>query len=433
MKSCKINLLSFALLVATLTFFSCKEDPIETCDTITCDPGFTCENGMCIVDTSTDTYRLTGNITEDKTLDAGNCWILDGRIIVEPGVTLTIAPGACIKGETGEGALASSLIIAKGATINAAGTAANPIVFTSIGDNITSGNQIGTSLDYNTQNGLWGGVIILGDAPISPESGTTAQIEGIPADITAGNYGGTNATDNSGVFTYVSIRFGGTNIGAGNEINGLTLGGVGSGTTIHHVEVVANFDDGIEFFGGTVNVSDAVVVNQGDDAFDVDQAWSGTLNNFINIAGNESDFSLEIDGPEGSENAGGKFNMINGTLKGGAGSMAIFKKDAQGNVGNTYFLNYVEGSTVAIDDNSTYDHFDNGTLTMTGLQFDAAMGMEIEDIAADDSESGTTDFVEYFAAAANNNTVVTNPTIGADTNAFSTWSLAAKEGLLTGL
>lgn len=432
MKSLGIKLLSFSLfLIASITFFSCEEDTTgTTCETIICDAGFTCVNGICVVDNSTDEYRLTGNISTNKTLDAANVWTLEGRVIVEPGVTLTIEPGTVIKGKLGVGAAASSLIIAKGATINAVGTPSNPIVFTSEGDNITSGSQVGTSLNYETQNGLWGGLIILGDAPISPESGNTAQIEGIPADVTAGNYGGNNPMDNSGRLAYVSIRFGGAEIGAGNEINGLTLGGVGSETEIHHIEVVSNFDDGIEFFGGTVNVSDAIVVNQGDDAFDVDQAWSGTLDNYINIAGPESDFSLEIDGPEGSENATGAFNMMNGTLKGGAGSMVIFKKDAQGNVGNTYFLNYEAGSTVSIDDPETYAKFDNGTLTLGGLQFDEAMGMALSDIAADDSGSGTTDYVTYFQA---NCSVVPSNTVGANTNEFTTWSLASKEGLLSGL
>jgi hypothetical protein len=432
MKSFGIKLLSFSiLLIASMTFFSCEEDTTgTTCETITCDAGFTCVNGICVIETIVDEYKLTGSITTDKTLDAGNVWTLEGRVIVESGATLTIEPGTVIKGKLGVGAAASSLVIAKGATINAIGTASNPIVFTSEGDNITAGNQVGTSLNYETQNGLWGGLIILGDAPISPESGTTAQIEGIPADVASGNYGGNNPTDNSGTVAYISIRFGGAEIGAGNEINGLTLGGVGSGTTIHHIEVVSNFDDGIEFFGGTVNVSDAIVVNQGDDAFDVDQAWSGTLDNYINIAGSESDFSLEIDGPEGSENATGTFNMMNGTLKGGAGSMAIFKKDAQGNVGNTYFLNYETGSTVSIDDASTYDKFDSGLLTVGGLQFDEAMGMVLSDIALDDSGSGTTDYVTYMQA---NCSVVTSPTVGANANEFTSWSLASKEGLLSGL
>ncbi len=431
MRISTFKLFSFFLATTLLTLNSCKEDTTgTTCETIVCDAGFTCMDGVCVVDNSIDEYKLTGSITENKTLDAANVWTLAGRVIVEPGVTLTIEPGTVIKGELGVGAAASSLIVARGATINAAGTASNPIVFTSAGDNISNGSQVGTSLNYESQNGLWGGLIILGDAPISPESGATAQIEGIPADVTAGNYGGNNPTDNSGVLTYVSIRFGGAEIGSGNEINGLTLGGVGSGTTIHHVEVISNFDDGIEFFGGTVNVSDAIVVNQGDDAFDIDQAWSGTLMNFINIAGPESDFSLEIDGPEGSENADGKYELMNGTLKGGAGSMVVFKKSAQGNISNTYFLNYNSGSSLLLDDAETYDKLINGDLTFGGLQFADAMGMTLAEIAEDDSNSGTSEYATYVE---NNCSVVTTPTVGAIVSEFSSWSMADKEGLLFGL
>ncbi|MDP5139240.1 MAG: hypothetical protein NWP83_02075, partial [Spirosomaceae bacterium] len=155
--------------------------------------------------------------------------------------------------------------------------------------------------------GRWGGLIILGKAPISVEVGAEAQIEGIPADESYGRYGGTEAADNSGVLEYVSIRHGGITIGANNEINGLTLGGVGSGTVINNVEVANTADDGIEFFGGTVNVTNALVWSQGDDGYDVDQAYAGTVTNFIYIAGNNSDHGLEIDGPEGSTNANGRF------------------------------------------------------------------------------------------------------------------------------
>lgn len=110
-------------------------------------------------------------------------------------------------------------------------------------------------------------MIVLGYAPISADA-LTAQIEGIPPSDPNGLYGGDQPFDNSGVIKYVSIRHGGTNIGEGNEINGLTLGGVGSNTIIENIEIVANQDDGIEWFGGTVNVTNVVLWNVGDDAVD---------------------------------------------------------------------------------------------------------------------------------------------------------------------
>ena len=179
------------------------------------------------------------------------------------------------------------------------GTAAEPIVFTSVADNIELGQTAGTNLTEDDR-GLWGGLILLGNAPVSLDGDAAeAQIEGIPASDTNGLYGGSDPADDSGTVQYVSIRHGGALIGEGNEINGLTLGGVGSGTTIDNVEIVGNVDDGIEFFGGTVNATNLLVWAQGDDGLDIDQAYSGTIDNAVVVQGSISDHGLEIDGPEG--------------------------------------------------------------------------------------------------------------------------------------
>ena len=123
---------------------------------------------------------------------------------------------------------------------------------------------------------------ILGKAPISGSGSAEAvQIEGIPASDVNGLFGGTDPADNSGELTYISIRHGGANIGEGNEINGLTLGGVGSGTKVENIEIISNQDDGLEVFGGSVNIKNVIVWNAGDDQIDCDQAWTGTLDNFI--------------------------------------------------------------------------------------------------------------------------------------------------------
>jgi hypothetical protein len=266
---------------ATILFTSCKKDEeVEETPTPEATPG---------------------HITSNVTWSPDSIYRLSGRIVVTNGVTLTIEAGTIIKGETGIGAEASALIIARGGKIIAEGTAENPIIFTTVDDEIDysdleAGNFGSPNLTAD-QNGRWGGLIILGKAPISA-SASEVQIEGIPTSEVNGLYGGNNPNDNSGVLRYVSIRHGGTDIGNGNEINGLTLGGVGSGTFIDNIEVVANQDDGIEWFGGTVDVSNVVVWKSGDDAIDTDQAWSGTLTNFVvvNPAGN----CLELDGPEGT-------------------------------------------------------------------------------------------------------------------------------------
>ena len=167
----------------------------------------------------------------------------------------------------GSGAEASALIVARGGKINAVGTQENPIIFTFEQDALDG------STPYNTK-GQWGGVIILGNAQLNSSPGET-QIEGIPDTESRGLYGGNDDLDNSGTMTYVSIRHGGTDIGAGNEINGLTLGGVGSQTTLEYIEVIANADDGVEFFGGTASIKYVLTAFCGDDSFDYDEGWRG--------------------------------------------------------------------------------------------------------------------------------------------------------------
>src|SRR5690606_12828842 len=162
-----------------------------------------------------------------------NIYILDGYVGVKEGATLTIEPGTIVKGEDGRGTNASALIVDRGSKLIANGTADEPIIFTSVNDGIQVGETESTLEVLDA--GLWGGVILLGNAPISATS-AEAAIEGIPADE-GYRYGGDNATDNSGSLKYVSIRFSGIALEADSEIQGLTLGGVGSGTTIENIEI----------------------------------------------------------------------------------------------------------------------------------------------------------------------------------------------------
>ncbi|MBS4035730.1 MAG: T9SS type A sorting domain-containing protein [Ignavibacterium sp.] len=209
-------------------------------------------------------------------MTANNIYLLDGFVFVEQGSILNIEAGTVIKGKevptTGDNA--SALIISQGGQIFAEGTANNPIIFTAEADNVNDPDD----LTY-ADKGLWGGVLILGRASVNTTSGTGA-IEGIPSTEPRGLYGGgitPNDDENSGIMRYVSIRHGGAEIGSGNEINGLTMGGVGRGTTIEYIEVYANVDDAFEWFGGTVNSRYLAAAFCGDDAFDYDEGW--TANN----------------------------------------------------------------------------------------------------------------------------------------------------------
>jgi hypothetical protein len=198
-----------------------------------------------------------------------NTYVLNGFVFVEDGETLTIEAGTVVKGKPGQAENASALIVARGGKIYAEGTPTNPIIFTAEADDVTDLNDL--PLDAR---GLWGGVIILGRAVINVAGGEE-NIEGIPTTELRGLYGGTDDEDNSGVFRYVSLRYGGTNIGANNEINGLTMGAVGRGTTIEFVEVFNNADDGYEWFGGTVNTRYLVSAFNDDDGFDYDEGFRG--------------------------------------------------------------------------------------------------------------------------------------------------------------
>ncbi len=212
---------------------------------------------------------VNSNIAANTTWSKANTYILDGRVYVLEGATLTIEAGTVIKGRPRAAQDASALVIARGGKINAVGTASEPIVFTAEAD------ELNGNLGQNDR-GLWGGVVILGRARTNTASGQ-GNVEGIPTTEIYGVYGGTDDADNSGTFKYVSIRHAGSLLGPNNELNGLTMGAVGSGTTIEYVEVFANADDGFEWFGGTVNGKYLVSAFNDDDAFDWDEGYRGKL------------------------------------------------------------------------------------------------------------------------------------------------------------
>ena len=349
---------------------------------------------------------ITGNISENTTWETGKVYILEGRIFIEDGVTLTIQPGVVVKGEAGVKENAKALIVARGGKLMAEGTATQPIIFTSVADNILPGQIQSPNLNPEL-DGLWGGLIVLGKAPISAKNDDeTNQIEGIPPSDANGLYGGTVADDNSGTIRYISIRHGGTNIGEGNEINGLTLGGVGSGTTIDHVEVIANQDDGVEWFGGTVDVSDVLVWNNGDDAIDTDQAWSGTLDNAIII--NPGDECFELDGPEGSGNGSHTIKNVSAKAHDAQG-LADLDANSEVTMTNIFFFD--------VEDGQDFD-LDPALLTASNHQIVLADGTVLAD------------FYPQTMIDAAEVTAVTTATVGADKAEFTGWTLADAEGAL---
>ena len=246
--------------IAILTFasFACSEDDGgTTTPPVDGKPTFTTTeaNGVTTVEGSTE---------QNVTFSASKKYLLKGFVHVKSGATLTIEPGTIIKGDKDT---KGSLIIERGGKIMAEGTAQKPIIFTS---NQPKGSR---------KPGDWGGLIILGSAPTNLPS-DKAIIEGgskVP-------FGGTNTTDNSGVVKYVRIEFGGIAFQPDNEINGLTLGGVGSGTVIDYVQVSHTGDDSFEFFGGTVNAKHLIAYKTVDDMFDTDNGYSGKLQFLVGLS-----------------------------------------------------------------------------------------------------------------------------------------------------
>ena len=293
----------------------------------------------------------TINAGDTYTMSTGTEYILDGYVYVEEGATLVIEPGVVVKGAVfpSNGIdLTSALIISKGAKILAEGTPSAPIIFTSQLDDLTDITDL-TAADNNT----WGGLIILGNAIVGEDGGTDV-VEGLPSgtDDVRNMYGGTDIADNSGILKYVSIRHGGADIGADNEINGLTLAGVGNGTLIDYIEIFANQDDGIEFFGGSVNVTHAVVGFVGDDSYDMDESWSGYIQFALSLQGaanGQGDNAIEYDGSEDTNKDPNETGRIyNGTFIGaGEGTEnaksngLLLKKDGKVQIWNSIFLNQV--------------------------------------------------------------------------------------------
>ncbi len=336
---------------------------------------------------------VSGQISASTTWTATNRYQLQGKVYVVNGATLTIEPGTVVQGRLSSGNDAAALVITRGAKINASGTPEKPIIFTSELDNL-NGNL--TARDV----GLWGGVVILGHATINSRSDSaivaapiTDQIEGIVlsgGDTTLGTYGGTNDDDNSGTFRYVSIRHGGAIVGTANELNGLSMGGVGRGTTIEFIEVFANRDDAFEWFGGTVNCRYLVAAFSGDDCFDYDQGYRGNLQFLFALQGDNrqndsddgylSDKGFELDGataPEATATPMGGGTIFNATMIGIGSSLRPNGAAGANNVGmhmrdngahkiyNSVFVDYANIFQVDADEQPRIDagdlKFENNT------------------------------------------------------------------------
>ncbi len=263
----KVLLLSLALTASIFT--SCESD--DTAPIIIENE----QGGGGGGDTPTDT-NIGGLQNTDLTLAAATEYTLTEALIMTEGTTLTIPAGVVIRANQGAGVY---IAIAQGATILAEGTSTSPIVLTS---NVPTPSA-----------GDWGGLIVLGKAPINSVAGgdatSTSEIGGLP-------YGGSEVSDNSGIIKYVRVEYSGGAADASSENNGFSFYGVGNGTTVEFIQAFEGKDDGIEFFGGTVNASNISVVGAQDDSVDWTEGFTGTLTDVYIEHRVQHDKGIEADG-----------------------------------------------------------------------------------------------------------------------------------------
>lgn len=251
-----------SLMISALTFVGCSSDDDSNSNT-----------GSTVI-------KLSGNL-ETMTLTKNNQYLIEGQTFVRTGKVLTIQPGTIIKGDK---ATKGTLVIDKGGKIEANGTVTEPIVMTS---NLPAGSR---------DRGDWGGLVILGNAPVNQ---VDPSIEGITPAVT---YGGTVSADNSGTLRFVRVEYAGIELTPNNETNSITLGAVGSGTTMENVQVTYGGDDGFEWFGGTVNGKYLISFASWDDSFDVDFGYMG-----------KNQFGLEVRYPSFADQSGSNsFECDNG-------------------------------------------------------------------------------------------------------------------------
>ncbi len=347
-------------------------------------------------------------IPSSYTMTCNNLYVLNDRFYVPDGKDLYIEPGTVIKVANIGGGNGACIIVSRGGQIWANGTETCPIIMTAQADPLDGTYPV-------TNRGKWGGLIILGKAYNNVKStdvGSVAVtgtdgvglIEGLNSGDSRNYYGmpiGQEVNnDNSGVLRYVSLRHGGEKLGTNNEINGLTLGSVGSGTTIDHVEVIANLDDCFEFFGGTVNAHHLVGMHCDDDGLDWDQGYSGRLQFYYGLQGpennggalNQGDNGVELDSDDHSTNFanGGQrataqiwnatiFARTDGVSSAGnanplpsAGDEAIEAKERTwGSVNNSIFCNFRSGLNLAgaVGGGNTTDFWQAGNFNVKNCTF----------------------------------------------------------------
>jgi hypothetical protein len=344
-------------------------------------PDFGCPVGTTesprVID-STRVCSLSGDIFEDILLTANNFYELVGKVTiggddVNPAV-LSVQAGTTIFG----GSSTDFLVISRGSQLIANGSRTAPVTFTALAD--LEGNA-----DIDVDRGLWGGLVINGKAPINDcpagiAGGTAACTK--EGEANSGTFGGDQPEDSSGVLRYVVVKFAGSNVDEQNQLNGIAFQGVGAGTEVEFVQVHNNLDDGIEFFGGTVNAKYVVLTGNADDSLDWTDGWQGSVQYLlIQQADDAGDNGIEADSREGDETAEPRSlpRIANMTIKGNAAERAVYLRRG---TGLETYNTIVEGSAnclrVAGD---SLNQLGTG-ITFDGVSFGCPTVVEGDDIPA---------------------------------------------------
>ncbi|MFT6627758.1 MAG: hypothetical protein ACJA1R_001017 [Flavobacteriales bacterium] len=326
-------------------------------------------------------YRvICDDIDADVTWDAGDPILLTGLTFVTGG-TLTIDAGVSVHGDVG-----AALVISSTAMIDAQGTAADPIVFT------TSNGEAATPGDF-------GGLVLLGNATINVGS---ANIEGMESSDSS-SYGGNDDTHNCGTIRYARIEYAGSVFGQDNELNGLTVGGCGSDTTLDYIQVDNGLDDGIEFFGGTANLTHAVISSSGDDGLDWDEGYRGNIQWLVIT--NSDDNGIEADNLGDDNDATPRSNptIWNMTIVGNSGMRGMNLRRGTGADLNNVIITDCGTEPFDIRDEATAAQISSGGLTMEYVMAFGNAGFSDESGTDDEGESldddGGFDEAAWFVAA----------------------------------
>ncbi|MDY0781280.1 hypothetical protein [Tenacibaculum sp. IB213877] len=349
----KKQILTLMMLVASFAFLtSCGGDdnPIQTA---TCsdgiqngdETGVDCGGSSC--QPCEEATALEGDVTSNVTLDASKTYELKGAYVVRDGGVLTIPAGTRIEAT---GGTASYIAVAQGGKIYVDGNSDNPVV-------MTSGAASPAAAD-------WGGLVVCGKAPTNVGSTATSEV----ADLT---YGGTDVNDNSGSIRYLRIEYTGATFNSSKEFNGLSLFGVGAGTTVEYVQSYEGGDDGIEFFGGTVNGKYLVSTNSGDDSIDFADGWAGTGEYWYISGGAKAGIEGSNNGDNGDATPVTNATLKNITVVGPVTEGALYFKEGGGNfsIDNFYIASVDLGVKVKDTDAEAAVRIENGELVMTNVQF----------------------------------------------------------------